>query len=700
MPCWRPPASLVASMSHEPVGGRSAVETPSEPDGGNLSGNPESQELVRLNERVRRLAADKAYLQLVNQLMTRLSTLPGLENLIQGLLQSVSDTIGGTNVVLYYWINGRLHQADVYGNRRQLESIDDPAVEQVAMSLQPLQVARESESAKMMSAALVQSWTWIYPLAVGDEMIGVLRIENLHISSRQMQAYLPNFFTFAAALLKNDILGFSQLKQAYDELKTTNVSLAAAREAAEAASRAKNTFLANMSHELRTPLNAILGFSQILAREPELGKVQRSNLQAIQHSGQHLLELINDILELSRIEAGQLSLRNESFSLTELVDSAVEMVQGRASAKGLKLVLSCSPNLPIQVQGDCHHLRQVLINLLTNAIKYTSTGGVTFTVGWNGKLASFEVEDTGAGISEDEQEKVFTSFYQTDFATSQGEGSGLGLAISRDHVRLMGGEIKLKSQLGVGSRFSFEIPLVALENKAVIDETPRGNIIGLSGGQPTWRVLIADDDADSRTWLSQLLEDIGFQVRTVTNGEEALSLCHSWRPHFIWMDVHMPVMGGLPACSRIRAIPGCESVRIVAMTATALEDSRPEVLAAGCDDFLCKPATVAEMLEMMRKHLGVQFRYAITEESPATLSEAVYREPEPQDLLCFPEVLREELLLAANTLDADAARRVLDTMAETDADTVQPLRDWVDKYRFDRIIRLINALGSEPVSTR
>lgn len=684
-------------MAHEPADGpASGGSAPAPDDSGGRSGDSHVQELARLNERVRRLAADKAYLQLVNQLMTRLSTLPGLDNLIQGFLQSVSDTIGGTNVVLYYWMNECLYQADVYGNRRQLEQFDDPEVEQVAASLQPLQLSLESAEAKMMPSALVQAWTWIYPLAVGDEMVGVLRIENLHMSSREMQAYLPNFFTFAAALLKNDIQGFWQLKQAYDELKQTNVSLAAAREAAEAANRAKNTFLANMSHELRTPLNAILGFSQLLAKEPELGKVQRSNLQAIEHSGQHLLELINDILELSRIEAGQLSLRTERFSLVALVDTVMEMVQGRAHAKGLRLVLLRLQDLPGQVQGDCHHLRQVLINLITNAIKYTAQGTVTFTVGWSGTHASFVVEDTGVGIPADEHEKVFASFYQTDFASSQGEGTGLGLAISRDYVRLMGGDIRLESEVGVGSRFSFEIPLVQLEDNGVAQGGGRGEIIGLSGEQPAWRVLVVDDDSNGRIWLCQLLEGVGFEVRGAENGEDAFTLCRTWRPHFIWMDLHMPVMNGLDACTQIRAIPGCESLPIIALSATAPEATRAEILAGGCcNGFLGKPATSEEVLETLRQHLGVQYRYALTLDAPPRRDE-MPRDLEPEDLLSLPEDLLEKLLLAANTLDAEAARGVLDVLAEIRADLAQPLYEWVDGYRFDRIVKVIDAAKRGP----
>ncbi len=658
--------------------------------GSELEGD--ARELARLNERLRRLAADKAYLQLVNHLMTRLSTLPGLDDLIQGFLQCVSDTIGGTNVLLYYWIKGVLHRTDVYGNRCEPDGIDDPGVDEVAINLRPLQIEHDTVSAKMRPSAMVGAWTWIYPLAVGEDLVGVLKIENLHMSSREMQAYLPNFFAFAAALLKNDIQGFWLLKEAYDELQATNHSLAAAREAAEAASRAKNSFLANMSHELRTPLNAILGFSQLLARQPTLGATQRANLQAIQHSGQHLLELINDILELSRIEAGQLQLKTETFSLAALVETVLEMVQGRAQAKGLQLACECLAELPAHVEGDCHHLRQVLINLLSNGIKYTVAGGVTLRVDWDGQHASFAVEDTGIGIPETEREKVFTSFYQTDFASKQGEGVGLGLAISRDYVRLMGGELQVKSRVGVGSCFAFRVPLLSRDVAPAAGDRGSGEIVGLSEEQPNWRILVVDDDANGRAWLSQLLQGAGFEVRVAAHGGDALALCTTWRPHFIWMDVHMPVMNGIEACAQIRAIPGCENLPIVAVSATALEDTQDQVLESGCcTDFLIKPMSAEDAFATMRKYLGVQYRYAPAAATPAIGGVTSSRELVAGDLAQIPSPQLHKLLQAANTLDADAAREALHAMSDAPADVTQILRQWVDDYRFDRIAKLLSS---------
>ncbi|WP_054773304.1 sensor histidine kinase [Methylogaea oryzae] len=414
----------------------------------------DESERAKLEGRARKLAQEKAYLQLVNQLMARISALPGLENLLDNMLQSIVDIIGGTNVMLYYWVDGQLHYADVYGERRQPEAIDDAYVRQVLDTGTPLELEHDVADSQILNPALASAWTWIYPLRVGDEPVGVLKIDNLHVGTREMRQFLPNFFNYAAAVLKNDIFGHTQLKRAYDELKRLNASLAVARDAAEAASRAKSAFLANMSHELRTPLNAILGFAQLMVRENPLDQDGCRRLHAIEHSGQHLMELINDILELSRVEAGHLTLRVEPFDLRALAATVAEMVQLRAQAKGLAVECVCAADIPPRVEGDSHHLRQVLINLLNNAVKYTDRGDVRLSIGWDGRQALFEVTDTGQGISPDDLDKIFDPFYQTATGAAKGEGSGLGLAISRDYVRLMGGELAVESRVGRAAVFT------------------------------------------------------------------------------------------------------------------------------------------------------------------------------------------------------------------------------------------------------
>jgi signal transduction histidine kinase/DNA-binding response OmpR family regulator len=644
--------------------------------------NPTSEsQSQRLRERVRKLASEKAYLELVNRLMARLSELPGLEALIDNMLLGISDTIGGTNVALYYWIDGALHYADVYGERSQPAAIADPLVQQAIDTRKPVEEARDLAHSQMLNSVLSSAWTWVFPLLAGEELVGVLKLENLHVGTHEMQTYLPNFFAYAAAVLKNGILGHARLKQAYDELKAANASLALARDAAEAANRAKSAFLANMSHELRTPLNAILGFAQLLARDPGLNETQLRNLDAVERSGQHLLELINDILELSRIEAGRLTLRKVEFDLGMLIATVAEMTQVRAQAKGLELGLCLEPGLPSRVEGDSYHLRQVLLNLLGNAVKYTRQGRVTLKVAWDGERAGFAVEDTGQGIAPEDRDKVFDPFYQTAVGVAQGEGAGLGLAIARDCVRLMGGELALDSAPGQGSRFHFSIPLRVAEPAVAEDQAPP-EILGLAPGEPNWRVLVVDDDANGRSLMAQLLRQAGFEVHEAVNGVEAVRLFGVWHPHFIWMDVHMPELDGVEATRQIRALPGGAPVQIVALTATAFDEQRAQVLNAGCDGFLRKPFQVAEIFEILGQRLGLRYRYAETDSAAQGVGQP---EPDAAALNVLAPELRAALRQAADALDSQAARALVARLEPEHPALARSLRKIVDGYRFDQL---------------
>ena len=652
----------------------------------NAPAQMDDQERARIEERIRKLASEKAYLELVNRLMARISALPGLENMVHNMLQSILDTIGGTNVGLYYWIDKEIHYADVYGERRRIETIDDPRVRQALETRQPEEFVHDLEDSQLLNVALHNAWTWVLPLLVGKELIGVLKIENLNLGTWELRRHLRSFLSYAAAVLKNEILGHTQLMRVNQELRVANCFLAEARDAAEAASRAKSTFLANMSHELRTPLNAVLGFAQLLNRDENLADRQRQHLKAIEHSGQHLLELINDILELSRIEAGRLTLRSTAFDLRNLPVTLVEMLQVRAGAKGLDLQLDCPCDLPCQVEGDSYHLRQVLLNLLSNAIKYTDQGWVRLSLRWEDGMACFEVADSGHGISPEDQEKLFDAFFQADAAKTRPDSTGLGLTISRDYVRLMGGDISVDSWLGEGSRFAFTIPLQVIElPPADTAETP--DIVGLTPDQPGWRILVVDDDDNNRRLLTELLKGIGFEVQQAENGARALELFQIWRPHFIWMDFHMPLMDGLEATRKIRALPGGGPVQIYTLTATAFDHDKDALMAAGADGFLRKPIRVAEVFETLRQSLGVQYVYAA-----AAAAEAESRPPLELDaaVLCRMEpALRDHLRQAVATLDAEGARAVVAEIETADPDLARAIGHYIDDYRFDDLLKLL-----------
>ncbi|HNT75058.1 MAG TPA: ATP-binding protein [Anaerolineae bacterium] len=422
--------------------------------------------------------------------------------------------------------------------------------------------------------------------------------------------------------------------------------LSAAKDAAEAANRAKSVFLANMSHELRTPLNAILGFSELMARDETLNQEQLENLETINHSGEHLLGLINDVLDLSKIEAGRVTLQEEPFDLRRLLDDLEAMFRLRAAKKGLALTFEHTPDVPRCIRADQGKLRQVLINLLGNAVKFTVEGGITLRVDGRQETGDgegaeqpstvyrlpstiyhlhFEIQDTGVGIAPDEIGQVFAAFEQTEAGRKSREGTGLGLAISRQFVRLMGGDIAVQSEgtPGKGSCFTFDVQANLLTQEEIAS-LPSGHtrrrVVGLEPGHPEYRLLIADDVEVSRKLLIKILKPLGFEVREATNGQEAIEIWQTWQPHLILMDMRMPVMDGREATRRIRATQA-EKVIIVALTASAFEEERAGVLAEGCDDFIRKPMREADILTALEKHLGARFVYA--DESLAT-------EPAPQ----------------------------------------------------------------------
>jgi len=380
-----------------------------------------------------------------------------------------------------------------------------------------------------------------------------------------------------------------------------------------AASRAKSAFLANMSHELRTPLNGVLGFAQLLARRKNRDAEDREGLDIIMRSGEHLLGLINDVLSLSKIEAGRVTLEQEPFDLGTLMHDVENVLRVRAEEKNLRLVCELDREaLPRAVAGDQGKLRQILLNLAGNAVKFTSAGSVTLRVSWSNGQARFEVEDTGPGIAAAELPRLFEPFSQTDSGQRTKEGTGLGLALSRDLARLMDGDITVVSEPGRGSCFRVEVALPEAAVETMLESKDRRRVTSLAPGQAPVRVLVVDDTALNRTVLARLLEAVGFEVRTASGGEEAVALWESWSPHFIWMDKRMPGVDGLEATRRIRAREqreGRPRVPIIALSASALEHERSDILAAGCDDFVAKPFRESMIFTKMREHLGIEYAY-------------------------------------------------------------------------------------------
>jgi signal transduction histidine kinase len=477
------------------------------------------------------------------------------------------------------------------------------------------------------------------------------------------------------------------------------VELQQAKEAAEVANQAKSRFLANISHELRSPLNVILGFTQLMKRSSTLAEEDKNSIDIIGRSGEHLLNLINGVLDLSKIEAGRMVVNSSKFDLLRLLDDLENMFRMKADNQGLKLVFNRCPDLPPYVRTDDVKLRQILINLLNNALKFTEYGSVTLRAKLGSKQANqatliFEIEDTGAGIAPHELEEIFAAFTQTETGRQSKEGTGLGLAITRSFVQLMGGKITVNSQVGRGSTFKFDIAVNLVDTSDITIAPFMQRVIGLAPNQPCYRILVVDDKADNRQLLSKLLSSVGFDIQEAANGKEAVTIWENWQPHLIWMDMRMPVMDGYEATREIKtreSLHKRQKTIIIAITASTFEDETEVVLAAGCHDLVRKPFWEPIIFAKMAAFLGV--RYIYEQKAPqltiAQSSENISQELLSEALAVMPKVWVDRLYLAAESIDNQEIFQLIEQIPEPQAALAQVLSDWVNHFRCDRIIDLI-----------
>jgi len=489
-----------------------------------------------------------------------------------------------------------------------------------------------------------------------------------------------------------------------EERESTLKLLNHAKQVAEAATQAKSQFLANISHELRTPLNAILGFSRLMERDRELSVEQKANMAIINRSGNHLLGLINEILDISKIEAGVITLNSNTFSLHYFLQGIFDIFNKHAESQGLSFIIDKDPALPEIIKADENKLRQVLINLIGNAFKFTKQGGVTLRIQTSSNGSSylkqkkaknestlyFEVEDTGMGIRSEYITTIFDPFVNAENIGEDASGTGLGLTICRQYVQLMGGYIDVESTPGKGTIFKFNIPIETagasdLENN---NTQPKHQVIGIASGLPPFRVLIVEDNEESRSLLKALLTAVGFETKEARNGKEGIQIFHDWHPDFIWMDMRMPVMDGYEATKHIKSTEKGKKTPIVALTAHAFEEERQTILDTGCDDFVRKPFQESEIFDTMQKHLGIRYEYEEVM-SPSISFDQPKESLTPEMLESLPNELLVDLEQASLELNTDQCRALIKKIQQHNKKTASVMNQIIDQFQFDKLFAVV-----------
>lgn len=493
----------------------------------------------------------------------------------------------------------------------------------------------------------------------------------------------------AGLLAMCQLYGWTTRKQVLDSI-AAELTIRKAKEAAETANRTKSLFLSNMSHELRTPLNAILGYTQLLSRQDNMTEQQRRQLDVMHASGEHLLTLIGDILDLSKIEAQKMEISKAPFSLDSLLEQVLEITRPRASQKGLDLRLDKDLSLPAWVLGDESRVRQILLNLLANAVKFSSAGGVTLRARYSPQGAGTlhcEVADTGIGIPADKLEAIFEPFTQLAPDAQGREGAGLGLAICRRLAAMMGGTVTAASRVGQGSTFCFTASLPPTPACEPADAPVEQKICGYRGVRK--HLLVVDDNPVNAVLLSDILVPLGFEIQTAGSGREALRLALESPPDLVLLDLVMPGLDGVETATELRHHAQLGAMPIVGISATVTDNERKQAFSDACDAFLGKPVQLDQLLQTIGQLLGLEWEtadIARTKQATTKLS--------PGMLAGLAPALRENLGDAALALDGDRISALIPQIEAVDAALARTLSDVINRFDFQSILC---AVGEETV---
>jgi len=472
--------------------------------------------------------------------------------------------------------------------------------------------------------------------------------------------------------------------------KNSEAELKRARDDAESANRAKSEFLANMSHELRTPLNAILGYCQILEKDKTLVPQQREGLEIIRRSGEHLLTLINDILDLSKIESGHMELHRHDFDFTDFLDAIAEITRMKSKEKGINFIFERLSDLPPAIHSDEKKLRQILFNLLSNAVKFTDEGGVAFKVGYHEGKIRFQIEDTGIGIASDKIRELFLPFHQVGDKFRHVEGTGLGLAISQRLARMLASEINVKSQPGEGSTFWFEADLIPVEDFQAAPKVNERMVVGYEG--PRKKILIVDDKWENRSVLVKMLSPLGFDILESKDGFDCLNKVVTFKPDLILLDLRMPEMDGLEVARRVRSARKKSETVIIAVSASVFEHNREDSVRSGCDDFIAKPFQMSRILGLLQNHLDISWIY----EADVPESSDPSGTPDPNSFVPVPEEFAYPMYQAAMMGDVEELLLLADRIENgTAAHKMIPktIRKWVKSFELGKIIKMAEEKG-------